>query len=284
VSNGGGLVATGETSLYDEQGQKRDDFALSDLFGVHATGVHHGSSTDDRKAWDEWGQHTYLRLSPERRRWVYGPTMGDEPDEDAPRHRVLAEFDETDTIPFGGRLEVVIPSSDVKTPLTFIPPFPIYPPETAWMRTPASSLPALVLNEAGAQGKVAYLPADLDTTFGRHQLPDHARLLANLVRWSANDQMPIEVSGTGFLDCRLYQQQDRKILHIVNLSGFETSQAPAYEYYPAGPVEVRLATERRSSQVKMLVADEVQDVVARDGSVCITIDSIADHEVLVIEP
>jgi hypothetical protein len=89
--------------------------------------------------------------------------------------------------------------------------------------------------------KVAYLPADLDRTFGRRQLPDHTRLLANLVRWSANDQMPIEASGTGFLDCCLYQQQDRKILHIVNLSRFETSQAPAYKYYPAGPAEVRLA-------------------------------------------
>ncbi len=282
---GGGLVATGETSLYDEQGQKREDFALSDLLGVHATGVHHGTTTDNRKAWDEWGQHTYLRLSPERRRWVYGPLTGDEPDEDAPRHRVFAGFDETDTIPFGGRLEVVVPfANDAVTPLTLVPPFPIYPPETAWMQTPVSNVPALVLREAEQRGRVVYLPADLDRTFGRNRLPDHARLLANLVRWSAHDQIPIDVSGAGFLDCRYYQQQGRRILHIVNLSGFETSQAPAYEYYSVGPIEVRLAAEESALQARMLVSGDAQDAKPSDGSVCITIDSIADHEVLVIEP
>ena len=284
VEGGGGLVATGETSLYDEQGRKRDDFALSNLFGAHATGVHHGAATEDRQAWDEWGQHTYLRLSPERRRWVYGPLTGDEPTEDVARHRVLAEFDETDTIPFGGRLEVVVPADVAKTVLTFVPPFPIYPPETAWMRNPVTNLPALVLNESGERGKVAYLPADLDRTFGRSRLPDHARLLANLVRWSANEVMPFEVDGAGFLDCRMYQQGDRRILHIVNLSGFETGHAPAYEYVPVGPITVRIAAAGAGAKVRLLVAGDEQDVTASNGCASITIDAIRDHEVLVIEP
>lgn len=35
VRNGGGLIATHETSLFDEKGQSRKDFALSDVLGVH---------------------------------------------------------------------------------------------------------------------------------------------------------------------------------------------------------------------------------------------------------
>lgn len=280
---GGGIVATGETSLFDEQGRKREDFALADVLGVHATGVHHGASTDDRKSWDEWAQHTYLRLSPERRRWVYGPQTGTEPQDDTSRHPVLAGFDETDTLPFGGRLEVVRPSENVQTLVTLIPPFPIYPPETAWMRNPTSNVPALVLNESG-QRRVAYLAADLDRTFGRSRLPDHARLLANLVRWGAKDTLPIEVNGSGFLDCHLYRQDDRLILHLVNLSGFETGSAPAYEFFPVGPITARVTIQALDAEATQLVSGERQRVAATNGVAEITINSVVDHEVIVIEP
>jgi hypothetical protein len=87
-------------------------------------------------------------------------------------------------------------------------PFPIYPPETAWMRTPKTDIPGLVLNTRGTS-RIAYLPADIDRRFGRDNLPDHANLLVNIVRWAAGRRVPLEVKGAGLVDCRLYRQPGR---------------------------------------------------------------------------
>ena len=42
VAHGGALIATGVSSLYDEWGGTRPDFALAGLFGAHATGPDSG--------------------------------------------------------------------------------------------------------------------------------------------------------------------------------------------------------------------------------------------------
>ncbi len=283
VNRGGGLVATGESSRYDLDGLPRDDFALADLFGAHAVGIHHGSETDERVSWDEWGQHTYLRIAPERRRWVHGPLTGSEPNDDTPRHPAFTGFEETDIIPFGGRTEVVRAAASARVDLTLVPPFPIYPPETAWMRQPASGVPALIMNES-AGGRVAYLAADLDRTFGRSRLPDHAQLLANIVRWAASHRIPVSIDGPGFVHAQLYRQPDKLILHLVNLTGHETGSAPAHEYIPVGPLTVRLhvpeASGSRSAQC--LVSSENVETECDGELLRFTLDRVVDHEVVVV--
>jgi len=285
VKRGGSLVATGESTLYDEWGDRRADFALADLFGAHATHAHHGSSAATDPSWENWGRHTYLRLAPELRAKVYGPRTGDEPAPCGVRHPVLAGFDEVDILPFGGRLEVVRALPSALVPLTFVPPFPIYPPETSWMRTPRTSLPCLVLNEVAGGGRVAYLPADLDRCFARDNLPDHGDLLANIIRWAANGRLPLAVEGPGLLDCHLYQQPGRLVLHLVNLTSAGTWRAPVHELIPVGPLValVQLPAGVAGKAARLLVADAAAKVEVSDGWVRVEVPSVDDHEVVVIE-
>ena len=273
VQKGGGLIASGAASLYDESGGSRGDFALADLFGVHAPARARDGASGRTS-------HTYLRLHPELRARVWGPKAGDEPPVAGERHAVLRGFDETDIIPFGGVLESLKSDPGVTVPLTFVPEFPIYPPETAWMRQPKTDIPGLVL-----KGRVAYLHADIDRRFGRDNLPDHGDLLANLVRWAAGDRIPLSVEGRGLIDCNLYAQPGRMILHIVNLTSAATWRAPIHELIPVGQfaVKVRLPAGARGARVRFLVAGGDGAPKLEDGWVSFEIKTVLDHEVAVIE-
>ena len=279
VERGGSLVATGESSRFDEWGDARADFALADLFGVHvidADGAGKGMTSQT--------QHTYLRLAPELRSRVDGPKSRNEPPVAAERHPVLAGFDETDILPYGGALSALRVERSAKVLATFIPAFPIFPPEDSWMRQPRTEIPGLVIHERAGLGRVAFMPADLDRRFGRENLPDHGDVLANLVRWAAGDSMPLRVEGAGFVDCHLYRQQGRLVLHLVNLTNAGTWRAPVDELIAIGPlhVSVRMPAGLERPSVHQLVAKRAPAATHKNGWLTFTIPTVLDHELIVI--
>ena len=275
VERGGGLLATGAATLHNEWGDPRPDFALADLFGAHAEPGFAAAYQAQAAA----TQHSYLRLHPEWRGRIDGPKIAGEPASTAPRHPALKGFDDTDILPFGGLLARIRIDAAAAVPLTFVPPFPAYPPETAWSRTPVTDIPGLVVNK-----RVAYLPADIDRRFNRENLPDHGDLLANLIRWAAGDGIPLAIEGPGLLDCHLYQQPGRLILHIVNLTSAGTWRQPIDELIPIGPfrVRVKLPKSVKSGRVKLLVSEAKTAAKTQGGWVEFEVRSIADHEVAVI--
>ena len=104
------------------------------------------------------------------------------------------------------------------------------------MRQPKTDIPGLVLSTRG-KSRIAYMPADLDRRYTREHLPDHGDLLANIVRWAAGDDIPLAVEGPGLIDCHLYTQGNRLILHLVNLTSAGTWRAPVEELIPGRPSE-----------------------------------------------
>ena len=284
VERGGNLVATGQTSLYGQWGEPHADFALGDLFGAHVAAGHLHSIEADRKRAGET-VHSYLRLTPELREGVYGPKIGTEPAIAAERHPVLKGFEDTDIVPFGGSLGGVEATDSTQVLATFIPPFPVYPPETSWMREPRTNLPGLIVHTAAHGSRIAYLPADLDRRYARDNLPDHGTLLANLVRWAAGETLPLTVQGPGLVDCHLYRQQNRLILHLVNLTNPGTWRAPIDELIPVGPlrIQVRIPEGVQVGKMKFLVSQQEPSFVIEKGGVVLQLQSLLDHEVIVLE-
>jgi hypothetical protein len=292
VARGGALIASGQTGFFDRMGDPRPDGgALADLLCVSRSGgIAPRAAAPAGRGRGGFGgagsaaSHTYLRLTPELRARVPGPHIPGEPPITGTRHPILAGFEETDILPFGGTLQPLTVSSAGTVLMTYIPSFPSSPPEIVIMATSHTDIPALVINES-QPGRIAYLAADLDRRYAIDNFPDHANLLANIVRWATRDAIPLEVKGSGMIDCELYQQDNRLILHLVNLTSAGTWRAPVDELIPIGPlqVRVRLPQNRPATSARLLVAGNPLTPIAENNWARFDLTSILDHEVVVIE-
>jgi hypothetical protein len=158
------------------------------------------------------------------------------------------------------------------------------PPENSWMRNPRSKIPALIIREQNG-ARIAFLPADIDRRYEQGNIPDHGDLLANLVRWGAKENIPLEVKGPGLIDCHLYRQPGRLVLHLVNLTSAGTWRIPVEELIPVGPLTVRVKLPEGVAGKKVLLAVSGGTTTASNqgGWAQFEVKSVLDHEVVVIE-
>lgn len=283
VDRGGSLIATGDTSLYDEEGDARSDYGLSDLFGAHLVIPPLKRVVPSEKfAHDAY--HTYMRLTPELRAQMTGPHMENEPKVTGERHPILLGFEETDIVPYGGLLEPLRLDAGAEVLMTYIPQFPTYPPETAYMRESRTDIPGVIIRSNKNGGRVVFIPADIDRQFGRLNLPDHANLLANIVKWTVKEDLPLTVEGAGMVDCHLYQKSENLILHMVNLTSAATWRLPLDELIAIGPlkVKVKLPASVSGRNTLSIVSNKKISATVENGFAQFEIKSILDHEVIII--
>ena len=122
------MIATHETSLYDEVGTRRKNFGLADVFGVDWTGKTQGPM-----------MNSYIRLEHEAlpgSSWFAGL-------EDAPR-----------IINGVSRLEVTPREKFAETPFTLIPSYPDLPMEKVYPRVPKTDISCLYAAPACRAGGV----------------------------------------------------------------------------------------------------------------------------------
>ena len=260
VSRGGSLIATYETSLYDEWGGKRKEFGLADLFGVSFKGRIAGPM-----------QNSYLRLETE-------PATGK-------RHPLLAGLEDASRIINGVRcVEVQATASFPNPPLTLIPSYPDLPMEKVYPRVLKTDVPEVYLRESGA-GRVVYFPWDIDRTFWEVLCVDHLKLLRNAVLWATNEEPLVTVSGPGVLDVTVWRQERSMTIHLVNLTNPMMMKGPLRELLPVGEqkVRVRLPEGARAKKVQLLAQAKTPRTQRAGQYLTITVPSILDHEVVAID-
>ncbi len=250
VTRGGSLLATFETGFYDENGKRRAESGLADVFGIQRDGDVVGPN----------GNSSYAHI--ER------------------NHPILRGFTQTTLLPFA---EHYVPLRPVSNPvLTVIPPYPAFPPEMVYPRTTHTDQPAVVLSERGTSRSI-FFPGDIDRSYWRSQDPDLSRLLINSIQWMC-PEAPITINGSGIAEIFVWKTKPGFALHVLNYGNPEMQRGWFNEPYPLGPQKVRMIVPAGSkiSTVHLLAAGTQAPVTHSGNTIEFTIPQVRDYEVAAI--
>jgi hypothetical protein len=259
VEAGGSLVATFESSLYDETGKKRKDFGLADVFGV----------TFDQDVEGPM-QNSYLRLHSN------GATKK--------FHPVLEGLEDANRIINGiYRVKVTPKRNDFPSPVTLVPTYPDLPMEDVYTRKPDPDTRELFLRQIG-NGRVAYIPWDIDRVFWQYMAQDHGKLLSNTIKWALNEDPVVTIKAPGIIETTAWRQEHSMAIHLVNLTNPMMMKGPFRELIPVdAEVSIKIPAGKKVMGVQLPLSQRKPVYAVVNGRLNLKITQITDHEIIGID-
>ena len=258
AEGGGNILATFETSLYDEEGRRRNDFGLADLFGISYDNGVEGPM-----------KNSYLKLKKDRGTDKY--------------HYVLNGLEDAYRIINTIYRVIVKPVSDFPSPVTLIPTYPDLPMEHVYPRNEDTDIRELYLREKG-NSRIAYFPGDMDRTFWQIFCKDHGRLLTNTINWALNEDPLVEVKGPGVLDVTAWRQENSMTVHLVNLTNPMLMKGPYRELIPvSADVTIRIPEGLKPINVHLLINGSKPPLKFSGDKLVVAVPDITDHEIIGID-
>lgn len=255
VASGGSALATFETSLYNEWGVRREDFGLSDLFGVHLAGD------------------------------VVGPFSNGYMHIDHP-HPILDIFKDTEILP-GTEFRIPVSHTEpASTFLSLIPHYPAFPPEMVYPRIPRTSEPTAVFRQgSGNSGRVVYFPGDIARTAWKSGNPDLNRLITSSIHWLMKGQpLPAVVDGEGLMEIFAWETEPGFALHVLNYTNPNSLRSFVRGNYPIGPlhVEFRVPAGKKISSVRALRTNRTLSFKQTNDGLLMEVPSVKDYEIIAL--
>ena len=248
VTSGGSLLGTFETSRYTEWGVRRARPGLADLFGFEVTGDVQGPN----------GNSYYARI-------------------ESP-HAILQGLEGTKVLP-GAEYRLPV-KSDAGLVLSVVPPYPAFPPEMVYTKTPRTAEPAVILRERGAS-RLAWFPGDVDRSFWRSDNGDLSLLLRNTINWLLKERQPVTVQGDGMVEIFAWKTDPGYAIHLLNYTNPNMLRGWFRDTYPIGGQRVRLRLPHAGAvkEVRALRSGKVLEHRASGNSIEFLVPEVRDYEI-----
>ncbi|MDR1374776.1 MAG: beta-galactosidase [Treponema sp.] len=263
ASAGGNILAFGGAGIMDGDGSPLPASRLEKLLGLSFNPVRPKDPRNET-GWENPVLHNYLRI-------------------EQPEHPVFKGFEQTATLPVGGECRDIRAGAGVRILATHIPAYPIYPPEFAWTRLTHTDQP-VITEHPFLGGKVLYAAWDLDAVYGRTGQPDQGDLIANMAEYLLEDRATLRVDCAAYIDFKIYRQENRLIIHLINLNYTGFPQGYAEKTLPAGPVKITLNIPDFSPAKARATEDGAALSLKKTGGSCtLELDRLGLHQLLMVE-
>ena len=261
VRAGGSIISSFETSLWDETGERLDNFRLAEVFGVNATEKVFGPTKID-----------YITLYPD--------------------HPILREIEQEviPSPPYYLRVRTRPPEDDRSEGLPeigweilarFRGPLPArYAP-----LPPTSADTAVMLNSFG-KGKSVYMAGNMFEHYWGYKFPEYRRIVAAAANWLSPPRIYLD-KGLGLISIVVRNQpgdakgaNSRLCLHLINTAG---ASRPLETVLPFENVGITLETTARPLSVRALILDEELDFSFSGATLNVRLPRLEEYEVVVID-
>src|SRR5690606_23268767 len=156
-------------------------------------------------------------------------------------HPISAGFEGASRIIGGTRLLAVEPAADAEIPFLYVPDFPDLPMEEVYPRLEPAGAAVVARQHPGKGGRTVYFPWNIGAIFKEVLAEDHARLIANAVRWALGKRPDVVVAGREILDIAVRGNPEGTAIVLHNLNNPMMMKGPIRAVFPAGRQTVSLA-------------------------------------------
>ena len=284
VENGGGLVATQESSHCDEFGTPRADFGLADLFKASYMGVE-----DHAGRWPDLSNQTYISIAPDP--MTKDPVITDNmrwdnvhKDKDGNEVNYLDYIGMTANVKAQDGATILI--NQGKDPGAIA----LAKPADAAQTSPTAAVHPFLLTSTHGKGRVAYFAGDITQSYFLCPYPYQRKLITNAIRWASASPAPIRVTAPLCVQSSVYEQkkQNRTVVHLLNEVNTSANRALPIASSPTREEIIPIAGIKVSSLQPVQKAwlepeHQALTIENKDGVAEITVPKLEMHAMVVLE-